>query len=142
MRERLQSLRRPALVGLVLAVPLGVLLAAPQASRAGGQGTGLPIPQFVGSFDPDFVLDAMNTSQAGAPAPRWASWFAASTSKLVVAGRVSPALTWWMAVITQRSCVSSSGVMVSMPRRASARWYISVLIVPLVASSPTNRTSG
>jgi hypothetical protein len=79
MLERLPSLRRSALVGLVLAVPLGVLLAAPQASRAGGQGTGLPIPEFVDSFDPDFVLDAMNTSQAGAPAPRWVRLLAPAT---------------------------------------------------------------
>jgi hypothetical protein len=48
-----------------------VLLAAPQESRAGGQGEGLPDPDFVVSFDPDFVFDAMNTSQVGAPAPRW-----------------------------------------------------------------------
>jgi hypothetical protein len=48
-----------------------VLLPAAHESRAGGQGQGLPDPEFVVSFDPEFVFDAMNTSQAGAPAPRW-----------------------------------------------------------------------
>jgi hypothetical protein len=56
--------RRLALALLV------VLLVAPHASRAGGQGQGLPDPDFITSFDPDFVFDAMNTSQVGAPAPR------------------------------------------------------------------------
>src|SRR5262245_43259185 len=65
----MRSLRRSS---ASVALAAGVLmLAAAQESRAGGQGTGLPVPDFIDSFDPSFIFDAMNTSQVGAPAPRW-----------------------------------------------------------------------
>src|SRR5262245_48023645 len=64
-------LLRSQLASRVALVAVVVLLTAPHAARAGGQGTGLPDPAFITSFDPDFVFDAMNTSQVGAPAPRW-----------------------------------------------------------------------
>ena len=66
-----RSRQSPSLAASVVMVALLVLLAAPPQARAGGQGQGLPDPDFVTSFDPDFVFGAMNTSQVGAPAPRW-----------------------------------------------------------------------
>ena len=66
-----RSRQSPSLAASVVMVALLVLLAAPPHSRAGGQGQGLPDPDFVTSFEPDFVFQAMNTSQVGAPAPRW-----------------------------------------------------------------------
>src|SRR5262245_22556322 len=64
-------LRRSSCLSQLARVVAILLLASAQQARAGGQGQGLPDPDFVTSFDPDFVFAAMNTSQVGAPAPRW-----------------------------------------------------------------------
>ncbi len=59
---------------------LVVLLALPDESRAGGQGQGLPEPPFIDAFDATVVFGAMNTSQVGAPAPRWVRLDALATA--------------------------------------------------------------